>query len=94
MSLNNTVIFSLSSSIKLADDVCKELGVIKGECTVNTFADGEILVEIGHSVRGKNCYVIQSTCAPTSQTLMELLIMMDALKRASARTINVITPYF
>lgn len=92
--LDNTVIFSLTRSIELTKTVCKKLRVDHGVCEVRHFADGETLIEIGQSVRGKDVYVIQSTCAPTNESLMELLIMIDALKRASAKTINVITPYF
>lgn len=92
--LNRTMIFSLSRSKKLTKDVCRDLGIEQGPCDVKYFADGETLVEIGQSVRGKNCYVIQSTCAPTNESVMELLIMIDALKRASARTINIIIPYY
>lgn len=92
--LSRTVIFSLSRSKELTKKVCEKLELEQGSCNVLHFADGEILVEINHSIRGKNCYVIQSTCAPTSESIMELLIMIDALKRASARTINIITPYY
>lgn len=92
--LERTMVFSLSRSKKLTADVCRDLGIEQGACDVKNFADGETLVEIGQSVRGKNCYVIQSTCAPTNESVMELLIMIDALKRASARTINIIIPYY
>lgn len=92
--LDNSMIFSLTRSKDLTDKVCKILGVKQGECEVKHFADGETLIQISESVRGKNCYVIQSTSCPVNDALMELLIMIDALKRASARTINIITPYF
>ncbi|MEG0686298.1 MAG: ribose-phosphate pyrophosphokinase [Erysipelotrichales bacterium] len=91
---DRTMIFSLSRSKKLTEDVCRILGKDMGSAEVKNFADGETLIEIGESVRGKNVYVIQSTCAPTNESIMELLIMMDALKRASARTVNIITPYY
>ncbi|MDF9866707.1 ribose-phosphate pyrophosphokinase [Bacilli bacterium PM5-3] len=92
--LSRTLIFSLSTSKHLTEKVCEKLGVEQAKCNVKNFADGETLVEIEQSVRGKNCYVVQSTCAPTNESIMELLIMIDALKRASARTINVIIPYY
>ena len=65
-----------------------------GKAKVKTFSDGEIMVEIGENVRGRDIYVVQSTCAPTNNNLMELLIMMDALKRASAATITAVIPYY
>jgi len=92
--LEETLIFSLTRSKNLAQEVCQILGMPLASCTVNQFADGETLIEIEQSVRGKNVYVIQSTCAPTNDSLMELLIMIDALRRASAKTINVIVPYY
>ena len=92
--LSKTMVFSLSTSTNLADKVCQALNIKKSNAIVKRFADGETLIEIGESVRGKNCYVIQSTCAPANETLMELLIMIDALKRASARTINIVMPYY
>ena len=92
--LTRTLIFSLTTSKHLAKAVCDKLGIEESECFVRKFADGETLIEITKSVRGQNCYVIQSTCAPANESIMELLIMIDALKRASARTINVIIPYY
>lgn len=92
--LDRTVIFSLTKSRELTLTVCEKLRIEHGACEVRHFEDGETLIEIGQSVRGKNVYVIQSTSTPVNESLMELLIMIDALKRASARTINIITPYF
>ncbi len=92
--LSNTVIFALSSSKELAGEVCDLLGLPLGRCTVNTFADGEILVELGESVRGKDVFFIQSTSKPVNQHLMELLIGIDACKRASAASINCVIPYY
>lgn len=92
--LTRTLIFSLTRSKELTEKICNQLDVEQGLCRVNRFADGEILVEIDQSVRGQNCYVVQSTCSPANESVMELLIMIDALKRASARTINVIIPYY
>ncbi|MGL4662167.1 MAG: ribose-phosphate diphosphokinase [Culicoidibacterales bacterium] len=87
-------IFSLSSNRPLAEAVAKKVGVPLGDCTVQHFADGEAMVYINESVRGKHVYVIQSTSNPVNEHLMELLIMIDALKRASAKTINVVMPYY
>lgn len=92
--IDKTLIFSLSTSKKLTKSICEKLNVEEGLCKILKFADGEILVQVEQSVRGKNCYVVQSTCEPVNDSLMELLIMIDALKRASARTINVVIPYF
>lgn len=87
-------LFSLSSNRPLAEAVAKKVGVPLGDCTVQRFADGEVMVYINESVRGKHVYIIQSTSNPVNEHLMELLIMIDALKRASAKTINVVMPYY
>lgn len=94
MDKNKTVVFALTSSVELAKEMCKYLGTELGQSEVKHFADGEILVELNESVRGKNVYIVQSTCNPVSHTVMELLIAIDACKRASANTINVIMPYY
>ncbi len=94
MKSDNITIFALSSSKQLAGKIADQLGVGLGDCVVHHFADGEILVEISESVRGKHVYIIQSTSAPVSENLMELLIMTDALKRASAREITAVVPYY
>lgn len=91
---NKTVIFALSASKELATDIANEIGIELSKCDVFHFADGEILVELGESVRGKNVYIIQSTYNPVSKHLMEVLIAIDACKRASAGMINVVMPYF
>ena len=88
------MVFALSSSIELAKEIVSELGLPLGECEVKHFADGEIMVELGQSVRGKHVYIVQSTCNPVSTNLMEVLIAIDACKRASAAHITVIMPYF
>ena len=88
------MVFALSSSIELAKEIVAELGLPLGECEVKHFADGEIMVELGQSVRGKHVYIVQSTCNPVSTNLMEVLIAIDACKRASAAHITVIMPYF
>ena len=92
--LKRTMVFALTANVEMAQNIAQELGLDLGACEVKHFADGEILIDINESVRGKNVYIIQSTCAPTTERLMELLIFVDALKRASAREINVVTPYY
>ncbi|MFD1706524.1 ribose-phosphate diphosphokinase [Siminovitchia sediminis] len=87
-------VFSLNSNRELSEEIAKEIGVELGKCTVSQFSDGEIQINIEESIRGCDVYVIQSTCAPVNQNLMELLIMTDALKRASAKTINIVMPYY
>src|SRR5512134_3251099 len=87
-------IFSGNSNIPLAREICGHLAVPLGSAKVKNFSDGEIMVEIGENVRGRDVYIIQSTCNPTNNNLMELLIMMDALKRASAETITAVIPYY
>ncbi len=87
-------VFCGNSNPDLALKICKCLGVPLGAAKVKTFSDGEVLVEIGENVRGRDVYLIQSTCSPTNDNLMELLIMMDAVKRASAATITAVIPYY
>src|SRR4029453_16804773 len=87
-------IFSGNANRELAEAICKCVEVRLGSAEVTTFSDGEIFVEIGENVRGVNCFVVQSTCTPVNQNLMELLIMIDALKRASAGSIVAVIPYF
>ena len=87
-------VFSGNSNPMLAREVCLLLGVALGQASVGRFNDGEIWVEINENVRGKDVYVIQSACRPVNQHLMELLVMMDALKRASAHRINAVIPYY
>jgi len=78
----------------LAKDICRNLGVPLGKANVSTFSDGETRVEIDENVRGMDVFIIQSTCPPVNTTLMELLIMIDALKRASASRITAVIPYY
>jgi ribose-phosphate pyrophosphokinase len=87
-------VFSGNSNIPLAHEICESLGVSLGKAKVKAFSDGEIMVEIGENVRGRDVFVVQSTCSPSNQNLMELLIMVDALKRASAERITAVIPYF
>jgi ribose-phosphate pyrophosphokinase len=87
-------VFSGNSNPNLAQKICDVLGVPLGNARVKTFSDGEVMVEICENVRGRDVYVVQSTCAPTNNNLMELLVMTDALKRASAATITAVIPYY
>ena len=87
-------VFCGNSNPGLAEKICASLKVPLGTAKVKTFSDGEIMVEIGENVRGRDVYLIQSTCSPTNNNLMELLIMMDALKRASSATITAVIPYY
>ncbi len=92
--MKKPIVFALNSSKELAEQICEILGVELGKCEVKHFADGEILVELGESVRGKDVFFVQSTNKPVNDNLMELLIGIDACKRASAATINAIIPYY
>lgn len=87
-------LFSLNSNKPLAEKVATELGVELGNLKIAHFSDGEIIVNIEESIRGDHVYVLQSTSYPVSDNLMELLIMIDALRRASAKTVNVVMPYY
>lgn len=87
-------IFALSSNKKLAKKIADYVGIPLSDSEVTHFADGEININIPETVRGHKVFVIQSTCDPVNEHIMELLIMMDALKRASAREINVVIPYY
>jgi ribose-phosphate pyrophosphokinase len=92
--LDKIRVFSGNSNPELAQKICSCLSVPLGSARVRCFSDGEVMVEIGENVRGRDVYVIQSTCAPTNDNLMELLVMTDALKRASAATITAVIPYY
>ena len=94
MQSDKLTIFALSASQDLAKNIAGRLKTNIGECILHHFSDGEILAEPGESVRGKKVYIIQSTSAPVSENLMELLIITDALKRASAKEITAVVPYF
>ncbi|WP_312399139.1 ribose-phosphate diphosphokinase [Leuconostoc lactis] len=87
-------LFSLSSNEPLAEKIAESVGVPLSEISVKRFADGEVQINIEESIRGDNVFVIQSTAAPVNDNLMELLIMIDALRRASANQINVVLPYY
>ena len=87
-------IYSLSANLPLAEKISDYLGIELGELTVNRFADGEIAISIEESVRGDHVFIIQPTSYPTNDHVMELLIMVDALRRASAKTITAVIPYY
>ena len=92
--LKSLSIFTANSNRPIAEEICKYVEIPLGRSEVTHFSDGEIYVEINENVRGVNCFVVQSTCTPVNQSLMELLIMIDALKRASAGSIVAVIPYF
>jgi len=87
-------LFSGNASPELARNIAKNLGVPLGDATVSRFSDGEVQVEIADNVRGRDVYLIQPTCSPSNDNLMELLIMVDACKRASAERITAVIPYY
>lgn len=91
---NSLMVFSGNANPKLALSVTQHLNIPLGRATVNRFSDGEVAVEINENVRGQDVFVLQSTCAPTNDNLMELMIMVDALHRASARRITAAIPYY
>ena len=90
----NLLVFSGNANRPLAKAVCDELGIRLGKAMVGRFSDGEVQVEIEENVRGQDVFVIQPTCAPSAENLMELLVLIDALKRASASKVTAVVPYF
>lgn len=92
--IDSVMLFSGNANIDLAREVSDQLGIKLGNCTVSKFSDGEAHIEILENVRGRDVFVIQPTCAPTNDHLMEMLIMVDALYRASAGRITAVIPYF
>jgi ribose-phosphate pyrophosphokinase len=94
MAYESLMVFTGNANPKLAADVVKRLNISLGRATVGRFSDGEVNVEILEHVRGHDCFVLQSTCQPTNDNLMELMVMVDALKRASAGRITAAIPYF
>lgn len=91
---NNLMVFSGNANPALADNIAKNIGVPLGYASISKFSDGEVSVELNENVRGKDVFVIQPTCAPTNDSIMELLLMADALHRASANRITAVIPYF
>jgi ribose-phosphate pyrophosphokinase len=94
MPFDNLMVFTGNANPRLAQKVARHLNVQLGKANVSKFSDGEIMVELLENVRGKDVFVLQSTCAPTNDTLMELMIMVDALRRSSAARITAAMPYF
>src|SRR5438132_11482368 len=94
MTFERMRIFTGNGNPKLAEAVVKHMNISLGRCIVGRFSDGEVMVELLENVRGRDVFVLQSTCAPTNDNLMELVIMVDALKRASAGRITAAIPYF
>ncbi len=88
------MIFAGNANPKLANDIARELGVPMGKAVVDRFSDGEVAVEIMENIRGRDIYLIQPTCAPTADNFVELLVLVDALKRASASRVTAVIPYF
>ena len=93
MAFERMRIFTGNANPKLAEAVCKHLHTGLGRCIVGRFSDGEVMVELLENVRGRDVFILQSTCAPTNDTLMEIMVMTDALKRASAARITAAIPY-
>lgn len=91
---DNMMLFALNSNLPLAQKIADRVGIPLSESSVQRFSDGKIQINIDESVRGKDVYLIQSTSVPVNDNLMELLIMIDAVRRASAQTINIVIPYY
>ncbi len=94
MSYDSLMVFTGNANPKLAEAVAQHLGITLGRATVARFSDGEVMVELLENVRGKDVFILQSTCAPTNDNLMEVMVMADALKRASAGRITAAMPYY
>jgi ribose-phosphate pyrophosphokinase len=92
--INTLKVFAGTSSPELTKSICDYLGVKLGQAKVETFPDGEKFIKLEEDVRGKDCFVVQSTCVPVDENLMELLIFLDCFRRASARRITAVIPYF
>ena len=88
------MVFAGNANPKLANDIARDLGIPMGKASVGRFSDGEVAFEVMENVRGRDTYVIQPTCAPTADNFIELLVMVDALKRASAARVTAVIPYF
>jgi ribose-phosphate pyrophosphokinase len=88
------LVFTGNANRPLAEAVCKELGIRLGKAQVGRFSDGEVQVEIDENVRRQEVFVLQPTCAPSAENLVELLVLIDALKRASVSSVTAVVPYF
>src|SRR5713101_1822793 len=93
MTFERMRIFTGNGNPKLAEAVVRHMNISLGRCIVGRFSDGEVMIELLENVRGRDVFVLQSTCAPTNDNLMEILVMVDALKRASAGRITAAIPY-
>src|SRR5437868_8283611 len=94
MAFERMRVFTGNANPKLAEAVVKHMNISLGRCIVGRFSDGEVMIELLENVRGRDVFVLQSTCAPTNDSLMEILVMVDALKRSSAGRITAAIPYF
>src|SRR4249920_2287934 len=92
--MDRLMVFAGNANPKLAQEVAKHLNMSLGRAIVDKFSDGEVMVELLENVRGRDVFVLQSTCQPTNDNLMEVMVMVDALKRASATRITAALPYF
>jgi len=92
--MNNLAIFSGTANQELTKDICDYIGIYMGNAVVSHFPDGETMVKVDDEVRGKDCFIIQPTCTPVNVNIMELLIYIDCLRRASAKSISVVIPYY
>ena len=94
MTFESLMVFTGNANPALADEVVRDLHIPLGRATVGRFSDGEVMVELLENVRGQDAFILQSTCTPTTENLMEVVLMADALKRASAGRITAAVPYF
>ena len=94
MSYGNMMVFAGNSNPQLANEIARRLNMPLGNAIVGQFSDGEVMVEIMENVRGKDVFIVQPTCAPTNKNLMELLVMVDAMRRSSAARVTAVIPYF
>jgi len=94
VSLDNMIVFAGNANRELSEQVARHLDLPLGKAAIGSFSDGEVMVEIMEHVRGKDVFILQSTCAPSNDNLMELLVMIDAIKRSSAKRITAVVPYF
>src|SRR5690606_35426577 len=94
MDRSTMAVFAGNANPQLANDIARHLMVPLGRATVGRFADGEVTVELLENVRGRDVFIVQPTCPPTNETLMELLVMVDAFRRSSAERITAVVPYF
>jgi ribose-phosphate pyrophosphokinase len=92
--MHSLVLFAGNSNPELAKDICRHIGIKLGDAAIKRFSDGEIQIEVRENVRGKDVFILQSTCAPVNDHLVELLLMIDAFKRSSAQRITAVMPYY